>query len=68
MRESGSSRAIPSVIREESMKSIWWTIAMLVLAASSLLANKVLAEDQPHTNGTAITMLGGIGQICVPTR
>jgi len=28
-------------MQEESMKSIWWTIAMLVLAAISLLANKV---------------------------
>jgi hypothetical protein len=25
-------------MQEESMKSIWWTIAMLVLAAISLLA------------------------------
>ena len=50
------------------MKSIWWTIAMLVLAAISLLANKVLAEDQPNTNGTAITIKGSISQICVPTR
>jgi hypothetical protein len=30
-------------MQEESMKSIWWTIAMLVLAAISLLANKVFA-------------------------
>jgi hypothetical protein len=50
------------------MKSIWWTIAMLGLAAISLLANKVLAEDLPHTNGTAITIVGSIGEICVPTR
>jgi hypothetical protein len=40
------------------MKSIWWTIAMLVLAGISLLANKTLAESQPHTNGTAITING----------
>jgi hypothetical protein len=50
------------------MKSIWWTIAVLVLAAISLLANKVLAQDLPHTNGTAITIIGGIGQICIPSR
>jgi len=50
------------------MKSVWWTIAMLVLAAISLPANKALAKDQPHTNGTAITIIGSIGQICVPTR
>jgi hypothetical protein len=39
------------------MKSIWWTIAMLVLAAISLVANKVLAQDQPHTDATAITSI-----------
>jgi hypothetical protein len=43
------------------MKSIWWTIAMLVLAGISLLANKTLAESQPHTNGTT-------SEICVPQR
>lgn len=33
----------PGIIREESMKSIWWTVAMLTLAALSVVANKVLA-------------------------
>jgi hypothetical protein len=40
------------------MKSIWWTIGMLLLAAISLLANRVLAGNQPHTNGAAITVNG----------
>jgi hypothetical protein len=46
------------------MKSIWWTIAMLVLAGFSLLANKTLAGNQPPTNGTAITINGSF----VPLR
>jgi hypothetical protein len=50
------------------MKSIWWTIAMVVLAGISLLANKTLAENQPHTNGTAISISGHASEICVPLR
>lgn len=50
------------------MKSIWWTIAMLVLAAISLLANKAFAQDQPHTHGAAITINGNTSEVCATTR
>lgn len=50
-------------ILEKSMKSIWWTIAMLVLAGVSLLANKTLAGDQPHMNGAAITVNGNASSV-----
>jgi hypothetical protein len=40
------------------MRSIWWAIAMLVLAFISLLANKALVKDQSHADGTAITRIG----------
>jgi len=48
------------------MKSIWWTVALLVLAGISVLANKVLAKDQPHTHGAAIAISGNAGEIHVP--
>jgi uncharacterized protein YggE len=50
------------------MKSIWWTIAMLVLAAITLLANKVFAQDQPRTHGAAITINGNTSEVRAPTR
>ena len=37
------------------MKSIWWAIAMLVLAFISLLANKALEKPSAQTDATAIT-------------
>ncbi len=39
------------------MKSIWWAVAMLMLALISLLANKALVTDQSHTDQTAITRI-----------
>jgi len=40
------------------MKSIWWMIAMLVLAAISLLANKMLAaQNQSRADKTGATSI-----------
>jgi uncharacterized protein YggE len=48
------------------MKSIWWTVALLVLAGISVLANKVLANDQPQTQGAGIAISGNAGEIHLP--
>jgi hypothetical protein len=42
---------------EAIMKSIWWVVAMLVLAFISLLANKALVTDQSHVDQTAVTRI-----------
>lgn len=39
------------------MKSIWWVVAMLMLAFISLLANKAFVTDQCHADQTAITRI-----------
>jgi len=55
LAESGNLRALCFSILEAMMKSIWWAIAMLVLAFMSLLANKAFERPSAQTNATAIT-------------
>ena len=48
------------------MKSIWWTVALLVLAGMSVLANKVLAKGPAAYAGAAVAISGHAGEIQLP--